>query len=405
MKNNTIQVNGNLYDAVTGKRLGSTVTPRIKTTGRNIDGFFRSRTTKPVASDTHKITVATKTQPAAPKPARTAAAHAKLRRPQPSQRVVRADVTAPAKLSHQPKHSEPKHAASAAHHKPHKPQSAITLMRTAVKRPSPSIRKQANAQGALAHTNPSIIPVKHTASYVDEDRLVRATTTPTSSMVAHHGKEVSRVAPAVVPLHVVPVPVKPEGDVPAAVPAPQPTNKPQDIFDHALASANHFVDVKQHRAHFRKQSRHHVASMAAGMLALLVIAGFAIFQNSPGLQLKVAGMRAGVATTMPNFQAAGFAYTGVKAGDGKLTLGFSGGGSHYQLIQQDTNSSSQDMIRDISSTDAGGHPNYTTLKTDGTTVYRFSNTSATWISGGKWYSVTGNGALSNDQIKSLVENV
>lgn len=403
----TIELNGNLYDAVTGKMVGGTAAkPAAHATGgHNIDGFFRSRGTAAVPA-AQKISVLTTPKTAA-QPVRhtprTAANHARAHRPQSS---VRVSTTKAGGIVSAPKQAAQANHVTVNHAKAHKPQSAVTLMRAAVKRPGPSVRAQANVQGALTHQVPGLIEVKRTAAAIDTDRLVRASQIETNPMVAHHGKQASPVAAIVAPLQVQPVPVKPEGHVPAAAPAPQPTNTPkQNIFDHALAQAGNFRDVREHRAHFRKQAGRHVASMAAGTLALFVIALFAFFQNSPSLQVKFAGVKAGVATNVPNFAAAGFAYNGVRGSSGKVVVGFKDSNGNYQLSQQATNWSGGEMIQDVSGVDASGRPNYTTVNADGTTVYRFTNTGATWVSDGKWYSVTGNSALSNDQVKSIVENV
>jgi hypothetical protein len=200
------------------------------------------------------------------------------------------------------------------------------------------------------------------------------------------------------------VPVKPEGEEPSTPPAPQPNNKPLDIFEHALMNASHYVDVQAHHARFRLQTRHHLTSMAAGTLALLVIAGFAAYQNTPGLQFKVASMHAGVATHMPNFKAAGFAFNGVKANGSKLTVGFSSVSGNYQLTQSPTNLTGSDMIDSVGATDASGTPDYQTLQAGDTTVYRLSNTSASWVLHGTWYTVSGSNYLTDGQLQSLVTN-
>lgn len=417
----TIQLNGNLYDAATGKMLGRANAAPHSTSGGNIDGFFRSRTSQHVTKVAqHSVTaVAAKTVSAphpTPKASRAAVNHAKAHIPQVSQRTQRSVVAQPAKILATQQQSKA-HKATPNHAKAHIPQPAVTLMRRAVKRPAPSLKQQVNVQGAIAHSVPGLIQVKHSAATVNTDRLLRANSVSTSPLIAHHAREHTKPNFAVAPLAVqpapsqpVPTPVKPEGDVPPNAPAPQPTNKPQDnlpqdIFNHALANAANFLDVREHRSHFRKHSRQHVASMATGTLALLIIATFAVYQNTPGLQLKIAGIQAGVSTNMPNFAAAGFAYNGVQASDGKLTVGFSNKSGNYQLVQRTTSWSDKDMIQHVSATDAGGHPNYTTVQSGDTTIYRFSNTNATWVADGKWYHVTGTGALSNDQIKSLVKNV
>ncbi len=402
----TIEVNGKRYDAVTGALVGVASAPAVRT-GQNIDGFFRARTsapkTVPVAG---RITVLAT-------PAPSPHAQPSHRQPQRSVNHARAHVPQAAHTtsvrsqnSVQPKKVTAPHGVSAANHtKPHVVQSSKTLMRESVKRPAPSLLKQVGTQGTLQHAVPSLIVPKHSVASIDETRLARAQTTARSPHISHHSAMSPAVQPSVVPLAVQPAPTTKPGNGDPVAPAPHPpTNNPEDIFTHALANATHFVDVQANKLHFKKQARRHMASVAAGTLALVVIAGFAAYQNTPGLQFKVASIQAGVSTSMPNFEAAGFAYNGVRANNGRLAIGFSGSNGTYQLTQQTTNLSSSDMIQNVGATSANGTPNYTTLQANNTTVYRFGNTEATWVSSGKWYTVTGNGALSDSQIKSLVQN-
>ena len=295
------------------------------------------------------------------------------------------------------------------HTRAHGTQNSKTLMRTSVKRPDPSLRKQLATKGALQHAVPSLIVPKQSAVQVDEGRLARAIETPRSPHIARHASHahvpiMPIVAPQLTPLAVQPVPVKPEGEEPSSPPAPQPTNKPIDIFEHALMNASHYVDVQAHHARFRLQTRRHLASMGAGALALLVIAGFASYQNTPGLQFKVASLHAGVTTHMPNLKAAGFAFNGVKSDGGKLTVGFSGVTGNYQLTQTRTNLSSTDMINTVGATDASGTPDYQITQSGKTTIYRLSNTSATWVQNGTWYTVSGSNYLTDSQLQTLVRN-
>ena len=287
----------------------------------------------------------------------------------------------------------------------HKPQAAQTLMRAAVSKPEPGFKKQINVQTSLQHAVPSLIVKKLSASTITPERLERAKTVERSQKItkfdytnAHH------VTPGIAHIPVQAAPDKPASE-PVAAPSPQPTNKPLDMFEQALVNATNFVDTKAHRAGFQKKARRHTASLAASTLALFIIGAFAVYQNTPGLQLKFAGMQAGFSTTMPNLKAAGFAYTGVSAHSGKLTLGLSdSNGQKYQLSQTTTNWSSTDMIQSISATDASGYPNYQTVTAGETPIYRFDNTSATWVKNGKWYQVTGTGSLTNDQVKALAQN-
>lgn len=354
---NTIELNGRHYDATTGALLDST--PASRAAPKTIDGVFRT----PVVT--------------------TDAATG----PTPAQITRQAHKVA-------------------VHAKAHRTESSKTLMRGAVKRPEPQARQ--HAQGALQRAVPSLIATKQSVRVVDERRLARAKATPRNPSITHHATSaadgVRVLAAAATPLAPRTLPGKPGPTVPA-VPAPRQTNKPLDIFEHAIANAGHFVDVQSRKHHFKQQARRHALSMVAGTLAFIVIASFALYQNTPGLQLKVASLRAGVPAGMPDFQAAGFAYNGVKAGDGTLAIGFSGKNGTYQLVQQPTNWNDSDMIQNIGSTTASGYPAYTTVSAQSTTVYRMGSTNATWVANGTWYTISGTHSLSDSQVAALVENI
>ena len=405
----TIEVNGKQYDAVTGQVVGVASAPVVRS-GRNIDGFFRARATAtksvPPISDRKSVDVTPPSE--VRKQAARAINHARAHVPQTAQIRVRSEG-----VPHQ-EHTVTVHHTSAqvnhTHH--HIAQTSKTLRREGVQRPLPSFHKQAGTVASLQHAVPSLIVPKASVTAVNPSRLVRAQSVHRSPHISHHGEHrgvqptfaAVAVQPIPTPAPTVPPPQPNNDGVPAA-PSPTPTNTPTDIFEHALMNATHYVDVHTHVKHFRKQTKRHLVSMAAGTLALVVIAGFAAYQNTPGLQFKVASIQAGVATSMPNFKAAGFAYNGVHAGNGKLTVGFANADGKYQLTQQSTNLTNTDVIQNISATDAGGHPNYTTILAGNTTVYRFATTDATWVSDGTWYTVNGNGPLSDQQVQSLVKNI
>lgn len=429
-----IEVNGKRYDAVTGALLGSAPAAALRTSGRNMDGFFRSRTSAPKtlsvseklyaektrAENQHsqeprveKITILAAPAPTpAPLPRHRPSRninHAQAHAPQPVRVVrVRARVEPSVSQSVTVRH----HAAVVNHTKPHTLQSSITLMRKSVQRPTPSFHKRAGTVGALQHTVPSLIVPKASVASLDPSRLARAQSTARSPHVSRHANvQHHRIVPQFAPVAVQPVPTvapgsdtKPGNEDPSA-PAPLQPNNPTDIFEKALMNATHFVDLHARRQTYRRRAQRHIVSMAAGTFALIVIAGFAAYQNTPGLQFRVASIQAGVSTHMPNLQAAGFAYKGAHAQDGKLAITFSNARANYQLTQSATNLSGDDMIQVVGATDASGYPNYQTIHTDSTTVYRFSTTNATWVSNGTWYTVNGNGPLSDSQVESLVRNV
>lgn len=403
-----IELNGSRYDAASGTRLDHTtaVSPK-RQPSTNIDGFFRTRsvgvkTSTPPTSDSITVLSAPVLAPKPAKPAGRATNHAKAHVPQPAKTEA---IRVHSEAQHSQKLTVHRSPASPNHTLPHTTQTSQTLMRSAVQRPAPSLRSQARPAGALQHSVPSLIVPKKSAISLDEQRLVKAQATARSPYVSHHADARPQLTPTIAALPVVPQPVKPQEQVPAAPPPPMPTNKPTDIFEHALANATHYVDIHAHRQAYRKKVRTHVASMLAGSLVLIAIASFVAYQNSPALQLKVASVRAGISVRMPNLSSLGFTWGGVKANDGKVTVGLTKGANSYQLTQQSTNLSSDDMIANLGATDASGTPDYTAVPAGSTTVYRFGNTTATWVQDGTWYTLTGTAPLNNTQLASLVKSI
>lgn len=426
----TIEANERRYDTATGTVLDVASAPLLRSSGRNIDGFFRPRTTTTprVAPSKHVQDSIASMVPSAPeirkvlsvgsKPRATHSSasrsvnHTRAHTPQAAKtRVIHVSHDAASTQQLTVRRGQPNHV----HH--HATQHSQTLRRDSVPTPKPSTHNLLRPNGHLQHESPSLIAHKQSAENIDIERLARAQNAAKSPLVARHATASPTVLPTFASLAVqqpspgptappvVPPPTPDNGSLPPA-PAPQTDNKPVDIFTHAIANANNFVDPETHKAHYRKKARTHVVSMLAGSLALIVIATFIAYQNSPAMQLKVASVKAGISAHMPNFAAAGFAYNGVRAGDSRIIFGFRGtGGTTYQLTQTNTDFNDADMIQAIGSANANGTPTYQVVMADGTMVYRFSNTNATWVSDGEWYTVNGRGALTDQQVKSIVQHV
>jgi len=394
---NVVVLNGKRYDALSGNLLGdaqttkaqkqvakatpaaapvrvtvathATLNPRRR---QNVDGVFSNRS----------VTTLTK----------------------PAKLTASAPKTVAAPVAHTP-HAVKNAHITAQHTKRHQPQSAITLMRSAVKKPTKSLRKKTNVQIAIKHELPTLsryVAKKASAQNIVPERLERSQHVPRSPQVSRFNHAAGHHVPIIMaPIAVQKAPAKP---VAIAAPAPHPHNKPVDIFEQAVANATNFREIPN-KLHFKKKARNHIISMASGTLALLLIAGFVAYQSTPGLQLRVVGFEAGVTTGMPNFAKAGFAYQGATAAPGKIVVGFSDNGNKYQLSQQTTNWSGSDMIKQVGATDASGTPNYSTVHIGNNTVYRFDNTSATWVQNGNWYQISGAAGLTDGQIKALVSTI
>lgn len=345
MSRQTIKINGKHYDAITGELLVGYVSPDDHDAQTN----------------THTATLKSTTA------AKVAAKRSVARQPKPSQ----------------------------------------TLMRSAVKKPT-ATSKPIRVQHAVS-TEPITAPItpKPSVTTVSHARLERAKSTIRSEHVSRFNHNQS--APQLI-VHVTHVPVRAAPDKPAAIdvvsdaPQPKPTNAPEDMFTRAIAAANHHADIKAHTRNYQKTVRRHFASLAIGASALLVITGFATYLNTPSLQIRIAGVQAGINTTNPDFKAAGFAFTGVSASQAKRIIALKTDEARYQLIQQPTNWVDGQMIDHISSVSASGKPNYRSLKFGTQTVYRLNNGNATWVKNGTWYQLNGERAVSDSVLSELVKH-
>ena len=285
-----------------------------------------------------------------------------------------------------------------------------TLMRSAVKRPVPVQSRTIKVQTVAEPTvvAPKIIP-KSSVTRVSQDRLVRANLTLRHEKISRFSGVMQPPSPtqfAHVPVQPAPA-TKPE-EVPLQAPEPKRTNEPfgHDMFTNAIAAAQHHVDIKSYTAAYKRRAKHHFASMSLGVTALLVIVGFAVFLNSPQLQIHVAGIRAGVTTSGQDYSKAGFAFVGVEVEDSKRVLYLKDTqGERYKLTEQATSWGEKDMLANVASHKANGAPNYTVMKIDDQKVYHFDTGASTWIKNGTWYSLGGTANLSPEQLERLIRNV
>lgn len=284
------------------------------------------------------------------------------------------------------------------HTKAHAQQSSHTLMRKAVKKPEPATKYSVHAP--VTHNHGTSITVKHPAHQINEHRLKRAQSIEQSAYVQKYN-----------PIHHIPVtlaavPVQPEPKAEEQAPpvAPPPLQHGIEMFERAIQNASHYVDISAQKKHFTKKRRKHALSMGSGFAALMLVAGFMVYQNSPGLQISAAGMRVGVSTAAPDFKEIGLRYNGVASAKDKRIIGLKDEKGTYQLTQQKTNWSGDSMIQSVSSTDASGQPNYTTVELNGQKVYRLNNGSDMWVKNGVWYSLSGNRGVNPEKLEAIVQN-
>lgn len=287
------------------------------------------------------------------------------------------------------------------------PKPSQTLMRTAVKKPEAKSYHKIRVQTAVnsSASDLSLLSAKQHAA--------RNTTRSKRSAATRRVTGISRFASTAittdVPASVQPIPVRAAPPLPPAFDFTPKSSAPvaqrnDDMFMQAIANANHHVDIKANTREHKRHATFHFASMMTGVAALLLIVGFAVAINSSGIQLKLAGFQAGLSAANPDFSKTGFSYTGVTTSHTKRTINLKSNERSYQLIQQATSWSADQMIHSISSVSANGSPNYQTVYIGDQPVYRLDNGNATWVKNGTWYQLNGDRAVDVNQLTALVQN-
>ncbi len=346
-----IEFNGKRYDAFTGKVLGKS----------------RSEVVEPLA------------------PARI---------PRTIDGVVRKKHAASAHDAHLKHTSKPRKASpdrhASAQLKPHRPQSAKTLMRRAVHKPAttikPNIKPQAPAE--IIAKPISAVAVKHSVKHVSPEREQRAKHTAKSQSVKrftdaahHHTEPIFQPAQVPTPAHI----IRPQTN--------HHTNP--DIFEAAIARANSHEQppVKPHNPKQRRRKK--ITGVLVGVTALLAASGFLAYINMSTIELKVASFQAGFNAQLPSHQPTGYELTSIQNRPGQVTLDYHSGDRKYQISQQPTDWNSQTLGDHII---AGADSN--TIQSKGRTIYIYDDL-ASWVSGGVRYDITGNAGLDKDEIAAI----
>lgn len=391
MSEHVIELNGKRYDAITGAQLGTSATvpvPAKSHKGKVIDGIVRKAPPKVHALPHKPVEAHTESTP--------------LPAPSAAQKPI-----APAPKG--PRHA---HARSVTP----RPKRSQTLMRSSVKRPQaslkPAIKPQAPAE-VMAKPTSSQLARKHSVAQVDTKRMERAIHTPKhqtitrfhhkgTSVLAYNSAERVHTPLPVIAVHAAPPAVRraPAVHVPKT---PHSTRTPHGtIFEAAMHRATSHTQP-HHKVNRLKKPHRRLVNTFAGVAAFLVLAGFISYLNMPALELKIASVQAGFHASIPDYRPTGYALVGgVDRIGGTVSVSFRSGAHRYTITQQASDWNSQTLL---DNTLALGSE-HTTIQKNGQTIYVYGNgTNAAWVNGGVRYDLTGNAALSKDDIAAIATSL
>lgn len=316
-----------------------------------------------------------------------------------------------------PKHTVHPNKAIAAHQVAHKLQHAKTLRRDIVKPPTITPQKSLKLQTPtdLVRHNPDVLTVvpKLSSDVVDPARASRALAVPHSPQIERFRKQ-----PVQRP-HIHAAPIRPAHRSAAGVthrtvspPGSHQVMSTQktvelDVFEQAIAYAKSHeqpmpkaigkLKVRQSRRRHKK-----VVGAIASVIMLAFLGGFIFWQNRANIELQLASARSGVPASMPAYRPNGYAVMGMTYNPGTVTIGFSGKGGNFTVVQKTSNWDSVTLLQNYVATSG---QTYSTYQAAGRTVYIYGNENATWVNGGIWYQVNDNGQLNKSQLINLATSM
>jgi len=294
-------------------------------------------------------------------------------------------------------------------------QPSRTLMRRAVQKPSVAVKSDKAVSMDVVHAaRTGSVESFHQVSH---KRLKRAESTPKNSLISrfadfsvphsHSYKLSETIAPATVPVHQ-PTPVVSPPAVKAASYAHSKINK---VLEKGLRSADSHSKkpIKKNRLHHRIGRKvglnARAASIAASSVAVLAFGSFFAYQNIPNISVRYAAAKAGVHGGLPGYQPSGFAVSShVKYSPGIITISYKANadGRGYNLTQKNTDWDSQALKDHIASSNGMTPQIY---PDNGRTIYLHGESSADWVAGGVWYSISGNASLNTDQLIKIASSI
>lgn len=370
----TIELNGTVYDANTGRVLSvpqvspgaaskpvAVKAPATPASNRTMDGFFA----KPGSV----------TRPSQP---------AKLH------------VTEAKPASHR--------TTTKAAHKSRQPAKSQTLMRHVVKKPTLS-----TPAGKSSPVEPKPQPKLPTAHH--SQRHERAMSTPQSSSISRFGaRPVQAVEKQIAHLPVQAPPTEHHQAVhhaQTAIKAAEPASAVS--FTAALQQADTHQKAKLKKPKVRERTARKLGMttrlLTAGSvsLAVLLLVGFVAYQNVPNFAMRTAATRAGFNASMPDYTPSGFAMDGpILASPGHVTVNFRSASDerNYQVSQQPSNWTSESLLTNHVATN---NQSFQTYQEKGKTIY-INGSTATWVDGGVWYEVTGDSSLNTEQLLQIANS-
>lgn len=296
-------------------------------------------------------------------------------------------------------------------------QKSQTLMRTAVKKPSPA-KKPEIAQPKKFITKPTMVTSKRLENV--------AVSTPKSPMISRFGDVLQRSS-VVKQVELLPVksPVshadsnhvnesRSQEHISATSTLHSSRSKATSVLiEKALSNATshqqpHY-DIprtkKRHKLAKRAGISSRAMAVSTSVIAGVLLGGFFAIQNVPNLSMRVAATRAGFAASMPSYKPSGFSFKGpINYSKGQVTVSFKSNTDDrgYSVTERSSNWNSDALLSNFV---VAENKQYQTYIDRGRTLYIYDGSNATWVDNGVWYQIDGPSDMTTDQLVRIASSI
>jgi hypothetical protein len=281
----------------------------------------------------------------------------------------------------------------------HTPTTSQILMRSSVKKPSPSLKRRvkiSESTDKLLSKIPTAKMSTHVTLSTDHhERQHRAATLKRSEHIKHF------VAPSE---NHAPKPANPANKSWHPAPQTTPTALPKGptdlLLERALSQATSHEEPLGAPLRNPRWQRISLIAVPVAVLALLVISAHGFTR----LQLRIASAKAGFDTSLPAYQPAGYSLGPLSYSSGIFSSEFDaqGRGLSYTITQKSTTWNTHELLNNYVMVNAS---NAKVIQIGNRTIYLYGDGDATWISGGIWYQLDSDGSLNQAQIIDVANSL
>ena len=196
--------------------------------------------------------------------------------------------------------------------------------------------------------------------------------------------------------------------VTAAHPVKTPAMSSRELKEYLIAEKLASVDSSKKTPSTKLQKKilgqPRLTSIISACFALIVLGGYLTYLNMPNLSVRVAAAQSGVNARFPEYHPDGYHFNGpIAYAPGEVSMKFqsNGGPATYEIKQKISSWDSQAVLDNYVTKQSN---TYLTYSEQGLTVYTYGSHAA-WVNGGVLYTLEGNAPLSNEQVLHIASSM